>query len=326
MADYKILQNIDLAQNEIKEVYKISNDRADGKDKQKLIIQTGDDTSLTFSRKDGKTDNSIESVVKEGVTKESKVSINPSTISISSTKNNVYDDNGNPSPEISKLELGLNTSNKEYIEAISPLVDIKTGGADYTDPHISLKKEGSTLGLKSSRIEASSKKGSKSSNLIMEDTIVGVSQGITFKDKDTGSNVSLDLNTEGTISLEASKSISETVDKLSVSLDKSTIEGKATQTITIKNSEEEAKPSQIEIYDKGVKTSKGIASYVDLKESTLEEQSSTVIIKTPTNVTLELNETKNSATLDSKGTIGLTASTSITDTVSGEIKELENTL
>ena len=34
MADYKILQNIDLAQNEIKEVSKISNDsRRDNKDK-----------------------------------------------------------------------------------------------------------------------------------------------------------------------------------------------------------------------------------------------------------------------------------------------------
>lgn len=314
MADYKILQNIDLAQNEIKEVSKISNDRTDNNYKG-LLIQTGDDTSLTLNRKVGENSNYIKGIVKEG-TSESIFNIEPSKIGISNNKG---------TEESSSLVLGLDADKKEHIKAISPLVDIKTGGADYTDPHISLKKEGSTLGLKSSRIEASSKKGSKSSNLIMEDTIVGVSQGITFKDKDTGSNVSLDLNTEGTISLEASKSISETVDKLSVSLDKSTIEGKATQTITIKNSEEEAKPSQIEIYDKGVKTSKGIASYVDLKESTLEEQSSTVIIKTPTNVTLELNETKNSATLDSKGTIGLTASTSITDTVSGEIKELENT-
>ena len=39
MADYKILQNIDLAQNEIKEVSKIANDRQDGKDKG-LHIQT----------------------------------------------------------------------------------------------------------------------------------------------------------------------------------------------------------------------------------------------------------------------------------------------
>ena len=53
MADYKILQNIDLAQNEIKEVSKISNDsRRDNKDKG-LRIQTGDDTSLTLNRKVG---------------------------------------------------------------------------------------------------------------------------------------------------------------------------------------------------------------------------------------------------------------------------------
>ena len=50
MADYKILQNIDLAQNEIKEVSKIANNREDGKDKG-LLIQTGNDTSLAFNRK-----------------------------------------------------------------------------------------------------------------------------------------------------------------------------------------------------------------------------------------------------------------------------------
>ena len=54
MADYKILQNIDLAQNEIKEVSKIANDREDGNDKG-LLIQTGNDTSLAFNRKIEKT-------------------------------------------------------------------------------------------------------------------------------------------------------------------------------------------------------------------------------------------------------------------------------
>ena len=55
MADYKILQNIDLAQNEIKEVSKIANDRQDGKDKG-LLIQTGNNTSLAFNRKIKNTD------------------------------------------------------------------------------------------------------------------------------------------------------------------------------------------------------------------------------------------------------------------------------
>lgn len=307
MADYKILQNIDLAQNEIKEVSKISNDnRIDNKDKG-LRIQTGDDTSLTFNRKVGKNSNYIKGIVKEETpsekTNESIFTVNPSEISILNESGNISDVNY----ATSKLTLGLDTDKKEHIEAISPLVDIKTGGVDYTDPHISLDKKNSTLGLKSSKIEASSKKDSKSSTLTMEDTIVGVSQGITFKDDTDNPNVSLDLNTEGTISLEASKSISETVDKLSVSLDKTTIEKKAIQTITIKNSEEEAKPSQIEIYGTGVKTSKGLASYVALKDSALEEQSSTVIIKTPNNVTLKLDDTENSATLSSKGTITLTS-------------------
>ena len=86
MADYKILQNIDLAQNEIKEVSKISNDRSDGKDKKKLLIQTGDNTSLTFSRKDGNNSNSIKGIVKEeissGKTNESIFTVNPSEVNI----------------------------------------------------------------------------------------------------------------------------------------------------------------------------------------------------------------------------------------------------
>ena len=180
MADYKILQNIDLAQNEIKEVSKISNDRSDGKDKKKLLIQTGDNTSLTFSRKDGNNSNSIKGIVKEeissGKTNESIFTVNPSEVNISNESKTISDANY----ATSKLTLGLD-DNKEHIEAVSPLVDINTGDTEYTDPHISLDKKKSTLGLKSSKIEASSKRNSKSSTLTMEDTIVGVSQGITFK-------------------------------------------------------------------------------------------------------------------------------------------------
>ena len=64
MADYKILQNIDLAQNEIKEVSKISNDRTDDNYKG-LLIQTGDDTSLTLNRKVGENSNYIKGTVKD---------------------------------------------------------------------------------------------------------------------------------------------------------------------------------------------------------------------------------------------------------------------
>ena len=77
MADYKILQNIDLAQNEIKEVSKIANDRQDGKDKG-LRIQTGNDTSLVFNRKIKNKDtgtitfNSIKGTVKDGTGEDKK--------------------------------------------------------------------------------------------------------------------------------------------------------------------------------------------------------------------------------------------------------------
>ena len=71
MADYKILQNIDLAQNEIKEVSKIANDRQDGKDKG-ILIQTGNNTSLTFKRGIGGKENFIEGKVLDGTGEEVK--------------------------------------------------------------------------------------------------------------------------------------------------------------------------------------------------------------------------------------------------------------
>ena len=90
MADYKILQNIDLAQNEIKEVSKIANDRQDGKDKG-LLIQTGNNTSLAFNRKidTSNTINSIKGTVKDGTgeeKKESVLNLEPSKVIISHTK------------------------------------------------------------------------------------------------------------------------------------------------------------------------------------------------------------------------------------------------
>ena len=154
MADYKILQNIDLAQNEIKEVSKIANDRQDGKDKG-LRIQTGNDTSLVFNRKIKNKDtgtitfNSIKGTVKDGTGEEKKGSVlnlEPSKVTISHTK-------GDKTLTESKITVGLNTSDSEHIEAVSPSIDIKTGNTEYTDPHISLKKGSSTLRLQSNIVE-----------------------------------------------------------------------------------------------------------------------------------------------------------------------------
>ena len=144
MADYKILQNIDLAQNEIKEVSKIANDREDGEDKG-LLIQTGENTSLTFNRKKGDTINSIKGTVKDGTGEEKKGSVlnlEPSKIIISHT-------NGDKTSTESKITVGLTTSDsegKEHIEAVSPSIDIKNGDTP-TDPYISLKKDENTLAL-----------------------------------------------------------------------------------------------------------------------------------------------------------------------------------
>ena len=153
MADYKILQNIDLAQNEIKEVSKIANDRQDGKDKG-LRIQTGNDTSLVFNRKidTSNTINSIKGTVKDGTDenkKESVLNLEPSKVIISNTK-------GTETSTNSTITIGLTTPDsegKEHIEAVSPSIDIKTGNTEYTDPHISLKKGSSTLRLQSNIVE-----------------------------------------------------------------------------------------------------------------------------------------------------------------------------
>ena len=293
MTDYKILQNIDLAQNEIKEVSKIANDRQDGKDKG-LLIQTRDNTSLTFKRKIGGKENFIEGKVIDGTGEEVKKSIlniKPSEVSISNEK-------GATNSTKSKLVLGLNSETKEHIEAISPLVDIKTGNEGYTDPHISLKKDKSILELQSKTVEIKSK-GTTESSLTMDGSITGVSNDILLKD--SNKNVSLNLKADGTITESANTSIKETVDKVSVALVKDT-----TQSITLKN-EKETTPSQIEILEPNVKVSKGSNSYVNLTSSGIEEKGNNITIKTPNNVTLTLDETGNSASLDSKGTIILTS-------------------
>ena len=303
MADYKILQNIDLAQNEIKEVSKISNDsRRDNKDKG-LRIQTGDDTFLTLNRKVGENSNYIKGIVKEG-TSESIFNIEPSKIGISNNKG---------TEESSSLVLGLDADKKEHIEAVSPLVDIKTGTTSYTDPHISLKKKDSTLNLKSNTIIAESK-GTTNSSLTMNGGITEKSDTITLqsqskydttKDKDYFT-VSLNKTTDnkGNISLSAKDSITESVGNRSISI--------GTSDIVIEDSPTSSTESKIEVNNSGIVASKGTTSYVDLKETLLEEQSSAVKIKTPNNVTFELKENEKTATLSSKGTITLTSNKDIT--------------
>ena len=303
MADYKILQNIDLAQNEIKEVSKISNDRSDGKDKKKLLIQTGDNTSLTFSRKVGENSNYIKGIVKEE-NSESIFNVEPSKIEISNQS----------TTESSSLVLGLNTAKKEHIEAVSPLVDIKTGDTEYTDPHISLSQN--SLNLKSTEISLNSKKTDKPSSITLNEGITEKSDTITLqskskydttKDKDYFT-VSLNKTTDnkGNISLSAKDSITESVGNRSISI--------GTSDIVIEDSTTSGTESKIEVNNKGIKASKGSDSYIDIsyndieKQVEIEEKSNKVTIKTPNKVTLTLNESSNgSASLTSKGTITLTS-------------------
>ena len=301
MADYKILQNIDLAQNEIKEVSKISNDsRRDNKDKG-LRIQTGDDTSLTLNRKVGENSNYIKGIVKEG-TSESIFNIEPSKIGISNNKG---------TEESSSLVLGLDADKKEHIEAVSPLVDIKTGTTSYTDPHISLKKKDSTLNLKSNTIIAESK-GTTNSSLTMNGGITEESDTITFKSNSkydtTKDYFTVSLNktskNEGNVSLSAKDSITESVGNRSISI--------GTSDIVIEDSTTSSTESKIEVNNSGIVASKGSNSSITLGSNSLNGKSNTVTIETPNNVTFELKENENTATLSSKGTITLTSNKDIT--------------
>ena len=301
MADYKILQNIDLAQNEIKEVSKISNDsRRDNKDKG-LRIQTGDDTSLTLNRKVGENSNYIKGIVKEG-TSESIFNIEPSKIGISNNKG---------TEESSSLVLGLDADKKEHIEAVSPLVDIKTGTTSYTDPHISLKKKDSTLNLKSNTIIAESK-GTTNSSLTMNEGITEESDTITFKSNSkydtTKDYFTVSLNktskNEGNVSLSAKDSITESVGNRSISI--------GTSDIVIEDSTTSSTESKIEVNNSGIVASKGSNSSITLGSNSLNGKSNTVTIETPNNVTFELKENEKTATLSSKGTITLTSNKDIT--------------
>lgn len=151
MTDYKILQNIDLAQNEIKEVSKIANDRQDGKDKG-ILIQTGDNTSLTFKRKLDK-ENFIEGKVLDGTGEEVKKSIlniKPSEVFISNEK-------GNTNPTQSKIELNasknsalieskaINIFSKDSSSGKSDTINISGSTVNITDATTNIKTD--TLNL-----------------------------------------------------------------------------------------------------------------------------------------------------------------------------------
>ena len=151
MTDYKILQNIDLAQNEIKEVSKIANDRQDGKDKG-ILIQTGDNTSLTFKRKLDK-ENFIEGKVLDGTGEEVKKSIlniKPSEVFISNEK-------GATNSTQSKIELNasknsalieskaINIFSKDSSSSKSDTINISGSTVNITDATTNIKTD--TLNL-----------------------------------------------------------------------------------------------------------------------------------------------------------------------------------
>ena len=137
MTDYKILQNIDLAQNEIKEVSKIANDRQDGKDKG-ILIQTGNNTSLTFKRKLDK-ENFIEGKVLDGTGEEVKKSIlniKPSEVFISNEK-------GATNPTQSKIELNA-SKNSALIESKAINIFSKDSSSGKSD---TINISGSTVNI-----------------------------------------------------------------------------------------------------------------------------------------------------------------------------------
>lgn len=137
MTDYKILQNIDLAQNEIKEVSKIANDRQDGQDKG-ILIQTGDNTSLTFKRKLDK-ENFIEGKVLDGTGEEVKKSIfniKPSEVFISNEK-------GATNPTQSKIELNA-SKNSALIESKAINIFSKDSSSSKSD---TINISGSTVNI-----------------------------------------------------------------------------------------------------------------------------------------------------------------------------------
>ena len=103
----------------------------------------------------------------------------------------------------------------------------------------------------------------------------------------------------------ANTPITDTVDKVSLTLEKNK---DSTHSITLENKKGDSN-SKIEVLDSKVKISKGSDSYVDIQSNSIEEKSSNVTIKTPSeNVTLTLNEdSTGSAFLTSKGTITLTS-------------------
>lgn len=267
MTDYKILQNIDLAQNEIKEISKISNDRT-VKGTKHLIIQTGEDTSLTLSSED----NSIESIVKKEASTSDKVDMisniksTPQEISIVHNRTDKSDET--EKVEESKISLHSNAYTDEsdkrgHILVQSSLVDIQTGETLYEDPSIKLIKKVDedklgNISLKSNEINLDGGNTSLNSKIsIVDGSINASSKNIKLSSNDEESTVlTLEQETQ-TISNKAGKKIEETVDKVSISLENK--EGLG-QSITLSN-KVESFPSEIEITDSNVKISKGDTSF-----------------------------------------------------------------
>lgn len=303
MTDYKILQNIDIAQNEIKEISKISNDRSDKGGTKHLIIQTGEDTSLTLSSED----NSIESVVKKEASTSDKIDMvsniksTPQEISIVHKRTDKSDET--EKVEESKISLHSNAYTDEsdkrgHILVQSSLVDIQTGEGEedsYDDSSIKLsKKKGSTLGsisLKSNTIALSGGTDSLKSDISIEDKFINASsKKVELSSKDTTSAVlTLEQDTQ-TISSTARKEIKETVDKVSISLKNDTL----SQSITLSNVVESS-PSKIEITDSNVKINKGDTSFTTSStEVTVENTTFSInkVVENEINPILEVSAPK----------------------------------
>ena len=137
MADYKILQNIDLAQNEIKEVSKISNNRDDKKNKG-LTIQTENESILITS---GKTNAS-----KSTYTENSIVS-KADTIRFESLGYSNTDE----TKSFPHIELTSNSDNKSILIE-GKTIDISSKGGEDT-----INLSGSELNVKSATTEITSK-------------------------------------------------------------------------------------------------------------------------------------------------------------------------
>lgn len=216
MADFKILQNIDLAQNEIKEVSKISNIREDEKSKG-LTIQTENKSILITS---GKTNAS-----KSTYTENSIVS-KADTIKFESQGYTDKDTNGFP-----HIKLTSDTNNKSLLVEGKTINISSQGGGDTINLSGSKLNVGSTTteitsstinigeGGKILDINASSKVVTLPPNTTVDikSKIIGIGDtnstttinGSELKVKTTNTNIDGTSTLSGTTTLQSSKPTSE---------------------------------------------------------------------------------------------------------------------